>query len=103
MNIRQKFMVIGVLSIAACVAILFEDQLLGTKANVGEITYSIENVTCQECPRPLDVVIENLVGIEGYTVDQHTKSVRVQYNPIQTESEWIEKAIEAHGYQIAKK
>lgn len=65
------------------------------------INFSVPSISCGVCSDKIQAGLKELQGIGNASVDLKTKSVNVEYNPVEIKPLDIKKKVVSMGYEIA--
>jgi P-type Cu+ transporter len=67
-----------------------------------KLTFKVEGMTCAGCARTIETVLNKKDGIHSAVVNFPAETVRVEYNPRETDIESIQDTVAKAGYKIIK-
>ncbi|CAN5881946.1 heavy-metal-associated domain-containing protein [soil metagenome] len=65
------------------------------------LVLSVPEISCDHCRDTIEGALAPLPGVDSVTVDIGAKSVEIDYDPNETDSQALVAAIEAAGYDVA--
>jgi mercuric ion binding protein len=80
--------------------------VFGSQAFAAESTqkacYHVDGMTCAACSVTLKAAVNKLRGIKSVKASVEEKSASIEFDPKQTSSDEIKKAIDSTGYQATE-
>lgn len=96
----KRFFITALLVIPLTVALVLfsNDSDKGAHAEAEKIIFSGIDLSCENCKNEVELSLENLLGIEEYSLNPSEETVTVWYDQEQIQADWIFKALEAAGF-----
>lgn len=69
-----------------------------SQADEGKVVFSSNDFTCTGCEQKLETALENIIGIEEFTINKEANEVTIYYDETMMKPKWIEKSLEASGF-----
>jgi copper chaperone CopZ len=98
----KKAYIVGILavSIVAFLFFSFGEEAENVYADSDTVIFTGIDTSCLDCEEKLGSALQNILGIDKYTINKNEDSIEVVYDPSQMRPEWISKSLEASGIQI---
>lgn len=97
-DMKSKKGVLTIFTIALMVGALLFIVDEESQADDGKVIFTSKNFTCQGCEQKLETTLENMIGIENFTINENADEVVIYYDETIMKPEWIEKSFEASGF-----
>ncbi|GIN90293.1 copper chaperone CopZ [Siminovitchia terrae] len=65
-----------------------------------ETVLKVEGMTCGHCKQSVEKALTVLTGVEKAEVDLAQGTVKVSYNPSETDTDKMKEAVEDQGYDV---
>lgn len=97
----KKAYIVGILaaSIIVILFISFNNDTENVYAGSDTVIFSGIDTSCTDCQAKLDVALQNILGIEEYTINKDDATLTITFDPAQMKPEWISKSLEASGFE----
>lgn len=88
-----------------CYNVLILMVVLGVSQSVWaeKACYEVQGMTCSACGITLKAAVKKIKGITNVSASVEKKNAIIQYDPVQTNTNIIQKAIDEIGYKAISK
>jgi len=98
---KGLFVFIIALALGAAFVLAKSGPVQKTQAGEGKVTFSGVKLTNPQVQEKLTVTLNNLIGIDHYSLNPKQNSVTVSFDYESMRAAWIEKALESAGFHVS--
>ncbi len=97
----KRFLITALIIIPLTIAavVFSNDSEKGAQAETEKVVFSGIDLSCENCKNKVVDSLDNILGIDDYSLDPKNETITVWYNQDEMKPEWIYKSLEAAGFR----